>query len=87
MLGSSLIANFLLTTSGPRMGYHVLQKFTKETLESFPIQSLRIGRTRHVPDSSNHSLHNKMASLGCGAMWCVVYVMWCNVLYVRVHVV
>ena len=31
--------------------------------------------------------HNKMASLGCGAMWCVVYVVWCNVLYMRVHVV
>ena len=23
------------------MGYHVLQRFTKETLESLPIQSLR----------------------------------------------
>ena len=37
MLGSSLIANFLLTMNGPRMGYHVLQKFTKEPLESLHI--------------------------------------------------
>ena len=39
------------------MGYHVLQRFTKETLDSLPIQGLRIGRTRHVPDSSNHPLY------------------------------
>ena len=57
MLGSSLIDNFLLTMRGPQMGYHVLQRFTKETLESLHISSLRIGRTRHVPDSSNHSLY------------------------------
>ena len=37
MLGSSLIDNFLLTMNGPRMGYHVLQRFTTETLESLPI--------------------------------------------------
>ena len=37
MLGSSLIDNFLLTMNGPRVGYHVLQKFTKETLESLHI--------------------------------------------------
>ena len=39
------------------MGYHVLQRFTKETLESLTIESLRIGRTRHVPDSFNHPLY------------------------------
>ena len=57
MLGSSLIDNFLLTMNGPHMGYHVLQRFTKETLESFPILSLRICRTRHVPDTFNHPVH------------------------------
>ena len=35
MLGSSLIANFLLTRICPHMGYHVLQRFTKETLGSY----------------------------------------------------
>ena len=35
MFGSSLFANFLLTMNGPRMGYHELQRFTKETLESY----------------------------------------------------
>ena len=39
----------------PTLGYHVLQRFTKETLGSFPFSSLRIGREQHVPDSSNHS--------------------------------
>ena len=34
MLGSSLIDNFLLTMHGPHLGYHVPQRFTKETLES-----------------------------------------------------
>ena len=57
MLGSSLIDNFLLTMNGPHMGYQVLQRFTKETLESLPIQSLRIGRARHVPESFNHPLY------------------------------
>ena len=57
MLGSSLIDNFLFSMNGPHMGYHVLQRFTKETLESLPILSLRIGRTRNVPDSTNHSLY------------------------------
>ena len=37
MLGSSLIDNFLRTMNGPHVGYHVLQRFTKETLESLPI--------------------------------------------------
>ena len=37
MLGSSLIDNFLLTMNGPHLGYHVLQRFTEETLESLPI--------------------------------------------------
>ena len=37
MLGASLIDNFLLTMNGPRMGYHVLQRLTTETLESLPI--------------------------------------------------
>ena len=57
MWGSSLIDNFLLTMNGPHMGYHVLQRFTKETLESLPILSLTIGRTRNVADSTNHSLY------------------------------
>ena len=39
------------------MGYHVLQRFTKETLESLPIFSLTIGRTRNVADSLNHPLY------------------------------
>ena len=29
----------------------------KETLGSFPFPSFRTGQTRHVPDSSNHSLY------------------------------
>ena len=33
MLGSCLIANFLLTKICPHMGYHVLQRFTKEPLD------------------------------------------------------
>ena len=41
----------------PTYGYHVLQRFTKETLGSFPFSSVRIGREQHVPDSSNHSLY------------------------------
>ena len=57
MLGSSLIDNFLFSMNGPHVGYHVLQRFTKETLESLPILSLRKGRTRNVPDSTNHSLY------------------------------
>ena len=57
MLGSSLIDNFLFSMNGPDMGYHVLQRFTKETLESLPILSLTIGRTRNVADSTNHSLY------------------------------
>ena len=57
MLGSSLIDNFLFSMNDPHMGYHVLQRFTKETLESLPILSLTIGRTRNVPDSTNHSLY------------------------------
>ena len=56
MLGSYLIANFLPTMNGPHMGYHVPQRFTKRNERILPILSLRIGRTRHVPDSSNHSL-------------------------------
>ena len=40
----------------PTNGYHVLQRFTKETLRSFPFSSLRVDREQHVPDSSNHSL-------------------------------
>ena len=54
----------------------------KKPLRVYTFKAKRIGRTRHVPDSSNHSLHNKMASLGCGAMCCDVLwcgVMWCNV--------
>ena len=35
MLGSSLIVNFLLTISLPTYGYHVLQRFNKETLGSY----------------------------------------------------
>ena len=35
MLGSSLIANFLLTKICPHMGYHVLQRFTEESLGSY----------------------------------------------------
>ena len=42
MLSSSLIDNFLLTMNDPHKGYHVLQRFTKETLESLPIKILRI---------------------------------------------
>ena len=57
MLGSSLVDNFLLTMNGPHVVYHVLQRFTKETLESLPILSLRKGRARHVPDSFNHPLY------------------------------
>ena len=57
MLGSSLIDNFLFSMNGPHLGYHVLQRFTKETLESLPVLSLKIGRTRNVPDSTNHSLY------------------------------
>ena len=37
MWGSSLIDNVLLTMNGPHMGYHVLQRFTKESRESLPI--------------------------------------------------
>ena len=40
----------------PTYGYHVLQKFTKETFGSFPNSVLRIDREQHVSDSSNHSL-------------------------------
>ena len=43
--------------NGLHMDYHVLQKFTKETLERLPILSLRINRTRNVPDSFNHPLY------------------------------
>ena len=57
MLGSSLVDNFLLTMNGPHMGYHVLQRFTKETLESLPNSSLRVSRIWHVPDSFNHPLY------------------------------
>ena len=35
MLGSPLIANFLLTKICPHVDYHVLQRFTKETLGSY----------------------------------------------------
>ena len=44
--------------------------------------------TTHTPTPHTQPKgHNKLASLGCGAMWCVVYVVWCSVLCVRVHVV
>ena len=70
MWGSSLIDNFLLTMNGPHMGYHVLQRFTKETLESLPTLSLTIGRTRNVADSTNHSLYliKMLSSNPCGVM-------------------
>ena len=50
----------------PTYGYHVIQKFTKETFGSFPLSSLRIDREQHVPDSSNHSLSLiKLFSFSC----------------------
>ena len=52
--GSSSV---LLTKICPRGGYFVLQRFTTETLGSFPFSSLRIGREQHVPACSNHSLY------------------------------
>ena len=40
----------------PTYGYHVIQRFTTETIGCYPLSSLRISREQHVPDSSNHSL-------------------------------
>ena len=34
----------------PTLGYHVLQRFTKETLGYFLFSSWRISREQHVPD-------------------------------------
>ena len=39
----------------PTYGYHVLQRFTKETFGSFPFSSWRIDCEQRVPDSSNDS--------------------------------
>ena len=50
MLGSSLIENVLLTMNGPYMGYHVLQRFTKETLK-FKNRS-NTGRSRFLQPSA-----------------------------------
>ena len=41
----------------PTEGYHVPQRFTKQTFGPFPFSSLRKGREQHVPDSSYHSLY------------------------------
>ena len=70
MLGSSLIDNVLFAMNGPHMGHHVLQRFTKETLESLPILSLTTGREQHVADSTNHSLYltKMLSSNPCGVM-------------------
>ena len=51
MLGSSLIANFLLTMNGLRRVITCFRGSPKETIGSFPFSSFE-----HVPDSSNHSL-------------------------------
>ena len=75
MLGSSLIDNSLFSMNGPHMGYHVLQRFTKETLESLPILSLTIGRTRNVADSTNHSLYLIKMLSSCDVM-CRADVLW-----------
>ena len=81
MLGSSLVDNFLFSMNGPHMGYHVLQRFTKETIESLPILSLRIGRTRNVPDSTNHSLYlTKMLSSNPeGKRW-ILPIFFCSII-------
>ena len=47
MLGSSLIANFLLTKIGPHVGYHVLQRFTKSNL--WILHILKMERGQHIP--------------------------------------
>ena len=76
MFGSSLIANFLLTMNGPRMGYHVLQRFTKETLESFSILSLRIrsntARSRFLQSFATQQI-------GEFGLWCYVVCCVCSV--------
>ena len=41
----------------PTYGYHVLQRFTKETFGSFLFSSVRIDWEQHVPDPSNDSLY------------------------------
>ena len=49
----------------------MLQRFTKSSLWILPILSLRIGRTRNVPDSSNHSLFliKMLSSNPEGKLW------------------
>ena len=39
----------------PTYGFHALQRFTKRNPWILPIFSVRTSRTRHVPDSFNHS--------------------------------
>ena len=41
----------------PTYGYHVLQRFTKETFGSFLFSSVRRDWEQHVPDPSNDSLY------------------------------
>ena len=48
---------FCLPRKSPRRVLTWSQRFTKETLGSYPFLSLRIGREQHVSDSSNHSLY------------------------------
>ena len=48
----------LLTKRKPTKGFHLPQRGSHQRNPwILPIKSLRIGRTRHVPDSSNHSLY------------------------------
>ena len=71
MLGSSLIDNFLFSMNGPHMGYRVLQRFTKETLESLPILSLtNKSNTERCRFHQSFALPDKDVELQ--SMWCDV---------------
>ena len=57
MWGSSLIANFLLTKICPHRVITCFRGSPKSNHWILPTLSLRTGRTRNVPNSSNHSLY------------------------------
>ena len=64
MLGSSLIANFLLTKICPHMGCHVLQRFTKSIHWILPI--LRMERGQLIP--TRRSIIGRSALARCNIL-------------------
>ena len=56
MLGSCLIAIFMLTEIGPLRVITCSRGSTEVSTGSYPFEVLSIGREQHVPDSTNQSL-------------------------------